>query len=529
MPIAPVITLRDSSITANSSNGVTDYNSNGLYIENTVIQASGLWQVYSANSTGNYQGAYLKNIYSESTPALNPLSPPRSPFPGLGIAGLIAGTSSGAASFQIAGNGGTLGDFASGGTGSTNYSYFIVVNDTTTHTQTSPMQIFNWRSTGSDSIPVRWPRVANGTDAITYDVLRIKTPVGVGAVYPYNGGCPGGAGGICGYVAKGLTQAAACSGGLVCMYMDNGSSSTSAYTIQQAAYNGNLNFWPGSIVSVNKTVSVDVEAIRNVGVGLHGNPIQSATQCSKAGTSSPGGYTSCLGSATFAPGNGGANQSATILTDGAALGGGMSLSKGRLNFSSTPGAILSAHHIITLIDSQPSLTQSTWGYRPLASANDTWIGTDLPNSGAGLSSGQLAFGAPLSITNYIHATGDGVQTNWLERLTSKQKTFAVPVKINEGSSLTVGDGSPLSQMKIYRLSDVPVSKVPGQSCIDVIAKAKGLTKLEQITSITPPGSLGNLSVSAYPADDGSVILHFCNPSISEVRTPPGAYSFLAVR
>src|SRR6266852_1666091 len=73
--MAPVITLRDSSITANYSNGVTVYNSNGLYVENTVLQATGPWQVYSSNSTGNYQGAYLKNIYSESTIGLNPLSP----------------------------------------------------------------------------------------------------------------------------------------------------------------------------------------------------------------------------------------------------------------------------------------------------------------------------------------------------------------------------------------------------------------------------------------------------------------------
>ena len=42
-----------------------------------------------------------------------------------------------------------------------------------------------------------------------------------------------------------------------------------------------------------------------------------------------------------------------------------------------------------------------------------------------LSAGQLAFGAPVSITNYIHATGDDVHTNWLKRLTSKGKTFAV--------------------------------------------------------------------------------------------------------
>jgi len=83
--IAPVITLRDSNITANYANGITDYNSNGLYIENTVIQASGPWQVYSSNTTGNYQGAFLKNLYSESSTASNPASPAHSPFAGWGL------------------------------------------------------------------------------------------------------------------------------------------------------------------------------------------------------------------------------------------------------------------------------------------------------------------------------------------------------------------------------------------------------------------------------------------------------------
>ncbi len=136
--IAPVISLRDSSITANYSNGITVYNSNGLYVENTVVQATGPWQVYSSNSTGNYQGAYLKNIYSESSASSNPLSPAKSPFPGTGVAGLIAGSSSGAASFSISGSGGTQGWFATGGSGSTAYSYFVVAKDSTAGTQTSP-------------------------------------------------------------------------------------------------------------------------------------------------------------------------------------------------------------------------------------------------------------------------------------------------------------------------------------------------------------------------------------------------------
>jgi hypothetical protein len=523
---APVITLRDSSITANYSNGATVQNSNGLYIENTVLQATGPWQVKSSNETGNYQGAYLKNIYSESNTALNPLTPPRSPFPGLGIAGLIAGISSGAASFQLTGNGRPLGAFAGGGRGSTPYSYFIVANDTTASTQTSPMQVLNWLSTGSDPIPVRWPRVANGNDAITYDVIRITTPVGVGAIYPYVGGCPGGAGGTCGYVAKGLLQSAACSGGLICTYTDNGSSSTSAYTIKQANYGGNLNFWPGSVVTVSKSITVDVEVGNAVGVGLNGNPLQIANQCSGYGAASPGGYTACLASVTSAN-NSVPNQTATILSDGPEVSG-MALTKGRLNFSTTAGTTLQPHHIITLIDSQPALTQATSTYRPPANANDVWIGTDVPSGGVGLSSGQLAFGAPISISSYIRATGDGIQTNWLERLTSTQKTFEVPVRRKEGNSFTLGNGSPLSLMIIYSVNNVLAKPVLPQSCVDLIEGVKGLTKSDQITSITPPGRLGNLSLSAYASGEGTIILHFCNPSSSEATTPPGAYSFLAV-
>src|SRR6266849_2102532 len=104
--LAPVITLRASSITANFSSGVTDFNSNGLYIDNTVIQATGLWDVYSANTTGNYQGATIKDMYSGSNSGLNTVSPKRTPFPGTGGAGLIAGYSSGSAVFKVAGNGG---------------------------------------------------------------------------------------------------------------------------------------------------------------------------------------------------------------------------------------------------------------------------------------------------------------------------------------------------------------------------------------------------------------------------------------
>jgi hypothetical protein len=508
--VAPVITLRDSTITANSSNGVTDYNSNGLYIENTVLQATGPWQVYSSNSTGSYQGAYLKNIYSESSNAMNPLTPARSPFPGLGVAGLIAGESTGAASIQVAGSGAPSGEFATGGTGTTAYSYFIVANDTTAGTQTSPMQALNWSSTGSDSIPVRWPRVANGTDVITYDVIRMTTPIGVGAVYPYNGGCLGGAGGTCGYVAEGLTQLAACSGGLVCSYTDNGASVTGAYSIKQGDYAGNLVFWPGSEVSVDKTIKADVEQTGIVGVGLNGNPLQAATECSSYGAASPGGYTSCLESTTT-QNNSVPNQTATMLSDGneTSLNNSI-LPKGRLNFTSTAYVTVAPHHIITLIDSQPALTQSTWGYRPPASVNDTWIGTDV-TAGAGLNAGQLAFGAPVSITNYIGQTGDGIHANWLERLNASLKEFNVPVKFDQSVTLAgLSNGCLNIQSGAIASTGSPCGSGGGGSVSSVFGRTGAV--------VASSGDYSVAQVTGAAAD--SAVVHLAN-----AETITGAKSF----
>ncbi len=425
--MAPVITIRDSNFTANASSCVTDYNSNGLYFENSVCQSAGLWQVYASNSTGNYQGAYLKDIYTESTLAMNPASGARTPFPGLGIAGLIAGPSTSAASFKVdsGGSTGLTGGFATGGSGSTHYSYFIVVNDVTSGGQTSPMQVLSWSSTGSDSIPVSWPRVARGTDSITYDVIRMTTPSVAGDAFPYIGGCPGGSGGTCGSVATALSQATACSGGLVCTYTDTGSSATLAYTVKTGG-SIQLNFWPGTIVTAGNTIEVDKEPTNLVVVGIsQGTPALVANTCSRGGVASSGGYTACLSNPAF---NGPATETATVLYDGAQ----QTLSKGRLNLFTPQGYLVNSHHFITLLDSQPSLTQSTIGYRPLASANDTWIGTDIGTNKA-ITLGQLSFGAPVAISSYINNTGDG--TSWLERLTSSLKEFNVNVKFDQSVTL----------------------------------------------------------------------------------------------
>ena len=447
--LAPVITLRDSTLTADFSNGVTVYNSNGLYIDNTVIQSTGLWEIYGANTTGNYQGTNIRNLYNNGSGCctLNPGPPAaaRSPFPGLGGAGYVAGPGTSASFNTIKDGGGVTGYFRVGGTGSTyQFSYFIVANDTTTGKQTSPMQILNWSSTGSDSIPVRWPRVASGTDVITYDVIRTGAVGAVGSIYPNTGTCTGGAGITCGYVAQGLSQSVACSGGLVCSYTDNGGTSTLPYATTPTlhpllgTYTGPLNFWPGALVVVgagdSPAVIVDVEQYPVVGVGLHGNPAQVANKCAQDGQTSSGGYTVCLASNTVAN-NAVKSQTATLLSDGGVNNpaGSDYFSKGRLNFTNVSGLPINPHHIITLLDSQPGLTQATIGGRPPASANDVWIGTDANNVGSTM--GQLSFGSPVSITNYIAQIGDGIHANWLERLSATLKEFNVPVKFDQSVTL----------------------------------------------------------------------------------------------
>ena len=385
--MAPVITLRNSSITANYSECVSVYDNNGLYIENTVCQSSGLWQIHSSVETsGIGKGTYVKNLYSESTIAENPPcsgscpTGAATPYPGTGIAGLFLGTASGGQQSQFEGSTPPVGAFQTGGTGSTPLEYWIVANDVTAGTHTSPMPILVWSSTGSDSPLVNWPRVANAADVITYDIIRATKPVNAGDVFPYNGGCTGGAGGTCGSVATGLSQASVCTinGGLVCTYTDTAATSTSAYTINGGGWGGTFSFWPGSLVSIGATLATNVEIPNVTAINAGGQPIQTSPVCTNLGqTTAGGGYTACLVARTDSGQPGNSNLTATLLTDNGP--GRNTPVTGRLNMITPSGTYWKPHQIITLMDSNPDLTRATIGYRRPASVNDAWIGTDSPD------------------------------------------------------------------------------------------------------------------------------------------------------
>jgi len=154
--------------------------------------------------------------------------------------GADCGTSTNAASFFIKGTGARP-VFRDWRERFGSYSYFVVARDTTTGTQTSPMQVLNYSSTGSDTITVRWPRVANGTD-----VFSIRHPDGDASKRDISLSIYGGCAGICERVRSVATSiGAVCR--LVCTYSDNGATVTSSYTIAQGTYAGNLIFWRGRL------------------------------------------------------------------------------------------------------------------------------------------------------------------------------------------------------------------------------------------------------------------------------------------
>ena len=88
-------------------------------------------------------------------------------------------------------------------------------------------------------------------------------------------------------------------------------------------------------------------------------------------------------------------------------------------------------HILTLSDSDFAKTIATANNRPMNDPNDAFIGYDR-ETGDSAQIG-ISFGAPKSLSNYIGNVGDG--KSWKEQLTAKAKTFAVPVVIENGSTL----------------------------------------------------------------------------------------------
>jgi hypothetical protein len=495
-------------------NGIDWQSGNGLRVSDSVIQGYSQYGVRGGLAKGGYNMISLENVYQEVGGCSNPAG-------NIGTAGVIV--QGGKISIR---DGEPLNAkiprFAN--TGKTAYFYYLVPHSAK-YGYGNALYMGDAMTSGSGTISLAWPDIPTLTDM---DILKVPATYDSNADYltgPYGTGNYS--------IATYLTRAAAHCNQAICTFQDV-QSPPSKYTMPaKISYFPFLTYWPGQLVLgpsgdgnsalANSWAELSLNELNAAGlvqVNTSGHTGQSISMLKCVTISGSPVWTSCLGSG--APATTIFTPPATLMSNKIGNDGGMMQNqKGRLNFLESGSG---PTHIVTLVDSVPDKTFAAQANRAANDSNDAFIGCDTKYCSGGYTG--LTLGAPVSLSNYIGNAGDG--KNWKERLTEKEKTFAVPVVIEKGRTLTLGSGTAISQMKIFTTNSISDSRVSPQSCIDVSGAAAGVAASDQITGVKPPKPLGNLSLTAYASGADTVTLHFCNPSTSAVTIPRGAYSFLAV-
>ena len=482
-------------------NGIDWQSGNVLRISDSVIQGYSQFGIRTGLPKGGYGMTTLDNVYEEGGCKNNPVG-------NVGYAGIIL-------------QGGRLsihgGEIPSGHypsfahTGDKSYYYYIVARDRA-HRPSNLLYAGSANANDDRNVSVTFNDIPSAT---TFDLLRTT------AMYqaPYGNGKWA--------VATEVARTAACANGLCTIADTQGEPTEYAVSSLPPAFFPALPLWPGALVigpskagtsaPANGSVSLDFNDLNSIAIwqtntlGMLADAIDSTRCILIAGSPI---WQACTGQDQ--------DLAATIMHTKTNQDGSLAAYKnlkGRINLTSSGSG---PSHFVTLADSNIGKTIGAAGNRPSNDTLDTFIGYD---QGGGPTIG-LSFGAPVSISNYIGNVGDG--RNWKERLTKDKKLFAVPVDIQTGSTLTVGSGTALSQIRLFKTADVASVSVPGQSCIDIAATVAGLTETDQISSLRPPTPIGNLSINAYAKTDNMLLLHFCNPTPSAVQTPKGIFTFLAL-
>lgn len=411
--------LKNLNISAQcSANGVDWESGNTLRISDSVVQGFAQFGIKGGSPNGGFHGTEIDNVYMEAGNCTNPLG-------AIGQMGVMSvgqpitvhGSDAGASML------GAIPTFAN--TGSTVYLYYAVIRDVTANTVSAPYLFGLANTNGSGSITLSWPKVTQGTDTIKYDILRavLNAPL----ASPYGTGNYA--------VVLNVTQ---CSG-TACSATDT-QAAPAIYSVGNQTFTPSFTFWPGGLVLTAGAVAYLDEYRPSINNGTMivstdgmNYPTVYARKCYGATVSSNPLYVNCLG--TESVGNNFPQLSSTILQFGVTTGhGGANETglKGRLIFEKNPRATAAgATHIVTLLDSNPAKTVAYGNNRPPNDANDMYIGLDNPTQFTpNLGQAQLAFGAPVAISNYISNAGDG--TNWLERLTVGLKEFKTNVQMDSG-------------------------------------------------------------------------------------------------
>lgn len=98
-------------------------------------------------------------------------------------------------------------------------------------------------------------------------------------------------------------------------------------------------------------------------------------------------------------------------------------------------------------------------------------------------------------------------------------------------TLNLSGTSTVSSFRFVSTGIIFPSSVAANSCSDQSFTDKHLADLkmaDNLGSISPPSTLGNLSVSGFVSKDGMLTLHFCNSSPLAAAPPSGIYKFFAV-
>lgn len=409
-----VLQVQNSNISLQcTGNGIDNQDGNTLTVTNTVVQGSAQFGIRS-NTVYQQNNVTLSGVYGEQDGTCNPL--------GTGTAGLIV---EGGQANEIGSNpAGAFPAFAN--TGNTLDWYYIVVHSSTYGTS-SPYLAGYASTSGVGPINVVWNQIGN-TGTISYDVLRQTGDGGIDMT------TPNGTGGYA--VATGLSASSVCSNN-VCSFLDHAESVPATYTVNiNPVYWPSLKLWPGNVIL---TQSKD---ILNGGGGnptsLYSDNLTSGAIINSAGNTYPSVFAQeCNPTVGWSPlwvqcaaGNSIGNDNPAVgaqvvqLTGTGGSNGGY---KGRLIYTISPASWgTNPTHVITLSDSNATKTLGTQpGISPTWDTDDTYIGYDAYTNGTQT---QLAFGAPVAISDYIANTGDNI--NYLERLTANSKTFRVPITLD---------------------------------------------------------------------------------------------------
>lgn len=397
---AGIMYIHDTELTGvNCASG----GGNGFVMTDSVCQG---FTAYGIRYFGSLQPATFENIYQESTGGTtNPL---------YGIAAQAGYVVSGGTGTRILGafpiNGWEPG-FATGGGSAAERSYFVVPRSSTQGY--GPVLFIGWAepSSPSTAISLMWPSVefqatnAQSVGTLTWDVLVVT---GTNVTAPYQTGM----------YAIATNISGSCGTNGMCSFTDAQAAPT-AYTVQTQQFNPLFWFWPVNLVINNGVVVADQIGWDPSAVASQGALGVSivAEQCLPSGLGrrrSPI-WLSCLASTNSR----GAGMEATVLQQQDQSNNGPTAnSKGRLNFGKPIGNV--PNDLVTLQDSNFSKTMATAGQRPTNDIGDVALGLD--------QAGGLSLRAASSISTYINAIPNG--TNFLERLTTSDKLFNVPVTIN---------------------------------------------------------------------------------------------------